>query len=93
MSAIALVCLGIFLPDGDAAAQQTGLEKIQHVIVIYQENWSFDSLYGKFAGADGLANAGERIRQMKKGRHALHDAPPAARYVEDAPSPGRPVPA
>ena len=42
-----------------------GLEKIQHVIVIYQENWSFDSLYGRFPGADGLANAGERIRQVK----------------------------
>ncbi len=66
MAAIALACLGIVLPDGDAAAQQTGLEKIQHVVVIYQENWSFDGLYGKFPGADGLANAGERVRQMKK---------------------------
>src|SRR6266487_4581367 len=66
MAAIALACLGIVLPDGDAAAQQTGLEKIQHVVVIYQENWSFDGLYGRFPGADGIANAGERIGQMKK---------------------------
>src|ERR671937_3066253 len=52
--------------DSRGAAQLAGLDKIQHVIVIYQENWSFDSLYGKFPGAEGLANAGERIRQMKK---------------------------
>ncbi len=52
--------------DSRGAAQLAGLEKIHHVIVIYQENWSFDSLYGKFPGADGRANAGERIRQMKR---------------------------
>src|ERR1700732_775192 len=48
-------------------AQTDGLQKINHVIVIYQENWSFDSLYGRFPGADGLANAAERIRQVKQG--------------------------
>jgi phospholipase C len=31
--------------------------RIQNVIVIYQENWSFDSLYGLFPGANGIANA------------------------------------
>src|SRR5438045_2096762 len=34
-----------------------GLEKLNHVIVIYMENWSFDSLYGEFAGAEGLSSA------------------------------------
>lgn len=29
--------------------------KIKHVVVIYQENWSFDALYGSFPGANGLA--------------------------------------
>src|SRR5207302_3832395 len=43
-----------------------GLDQIQHVVVVYMENWSFDSLYGKFPGANGIANAGERARQMKK---------------------------
>jgi len=54
------------MPGDSQRAGSTGVEKIQHVIVIYQENWSFDGLYGKFPGADGLANAGERIRQLKK---------------------------
>lgn len=30
---------------------------IRNVVVIYQENWSFDALYGSFPGANGLANA------------------------------------
>ena len=33
------------------------LAAVEHVIVIYQENWSFDGLFGKFPGANGLANA------------------------------------
>ena len=61
---VALLC--VLFSAGQVAAQSAGLKKIQHVIAIYQENWSFDGLYGKFPGADGLASAGERIRQMKK---------------------------
>ena len=61
-----LCAILIALPGDGVVAQPAGLEKIQHVIVIYQENWSFDGLYGRFPGADGIANAGERIRQMKK---------------------------
>ena len=64
--AMALWCLAVVLPAGDAVAQPAGPEKIQHVIVIYQENWSFDGLCGKFPGASGIANVGERIRQLKK---------------------------
>src|SRR5262245_1262584 len=33
------------------------LARIDHIVVIYQENWSFDSLFGKFPGANGTANA------------------------------------
>lgn len=36
------------------------------MIVIYQENWSFDGLYGKFPGANGIANAGDALKQVKK---------------------------
>jgi acid phosphatase len=31
--------------------------KVNHIVVIYQENWSFDAQYGKFPGANGIANA------------------------------------
>jgi len=36
-----------------------GIKKINHVVVIYMENHSFDNLYGQFEGADGLSNASE----------------------------------
>jgi phospholipase C len=42
----------------------TRLQEIKHIIVIYQENWSFDSLYGQFPGADGLANSFDAIPQL-----------------------------
>ena len=32
--------------------------KVNHIIVIYQENWSFDSLYGHFPGATGPPRLG-----------------------------------
>lgn len=32
-------------------------QKINHIIIIYQENWGFDSLYGNFPGVNGYANA------------------------------------
>lgn len=37
-------------------AVQRDLTRINHVIVIYLENRSFDNLYGEFVGADGLAD-------------------------------------
>jgi acid phosphatase len=33
------------------------LAKVQHIVVIYGENRSFDNLYGNFPGANGLARA------------------------------------
>jgi acid phosphatase len=43
-----------------------GAERVQHVIVIYMENWSFDGQFGLFPGANGIANAGDTIRQVRK---------------------------
>jgi phospholipase C len=38
----------------DTARADTGIHKIRHVIVIMQENESFDSFFGTFPGADGF---------------------------------------
>jgi phospholipase C len=35
-------------------SRQTGIHKIQHVIMIMQENRSFDNYFGTFPGADGI---------------------------------------
>ncbi len=37
-----------------AAPTLTGIHKIQHVVVIMQENRSFDSYFGTYPGADGI---------------------------------------
>jgi phospholipase C len=47
-----------------AQAAPDGLGKIEHIVVIYLENRSFDHLYGHFPGANGLANAGEAAVQV-----------------------------
>jgi len=36
------------------SAAETGIHKIKHVIVIMQENRSFDSYFGSYPGADGI---------------------------------------
>ncbi|MDP9227404.1 MAG: phosphoesterase, partial [Actinomycetota bacterium] len=40
-----------------AARGNDQLGKIQHIVVIYEENHSFDNLYGGWEGVNGLANA------------------------------------
>ncbi len=42
--------------------------RIHHIIVIYQENWSFDGLYGKFPGCNNLDSAGSIVQLDKEGR-------------------------
>jgi phospholipase C len=49
-------------PSAPSAAD---LKRIEHVIVIYQENWSFDGLYGQFPGADGV-RFGTPVKQLEK---------------------------
>ena len=39
------------------ASDLSGLQRIEHVVVIYAENRSFDHLYGLFPGAEGIAQA------------------------------------
>jgi phospholipase C len=37
-----------------ASSGDQGIHKIRHVVVIMQENRSFDSYFGTFRGADGI---------------------------------------
>jgi phospholipase C len=40
--------------SADAAPALTGIHKIRHVVIIMQENRSFDSYFGTYPGADGI---------------------------------------
>ena len=42
---------------GDAGDGGSTLGSINHFVVIYMENHSFDNLYGEFPGVEGLSNA------------------------------------
>ncbi|HEY0583064.1 MAG TPA: alkaline phosphatase family protein, partial [Chloroflexota bacterium] len=65
--ALLLAVATLVAPTATAQSHTDGLrQKINHVVVIYQENWSFDSLYGKFPGANGFDQAGPTTPQVDK---------------------------
>jgi phospholipase C len=49
-----LVLALLAAPGVRATAPSDGIHKIQHVVIIMQENRSFDSYFGTFPGADGI---------------------------------------
>ena len=51
---------------GQEGNEPGSLNKIRHIVVIYQENWSFDSLYGQFPGVDGLQNGFDTLPQYDR---------------------------
>ena len=46
---------------GHAGSSSGGIHKIKHVVVIMQENRSFDSYFGTYPGADGLPTSGDQF--------------------------------
>src|ERR1700731_653968 len=65
----------------------TDLEKIQHVVVIYAENRSFDNLYGLFPGANGIANATpEQYTQVDNDGRVLPHWPPVWKGKDAGPA-------
>jgi phospholipase C len=62
------------------------LSDLRHIVVVYQENWSFDSLYGRFPGARGWADAGT-VRQVDASGAPLTSLPQPV--AEDGKTAGR----
>ena len=54
---VLVVVLGMGACVSLSSGGGAGLEKIEHIVVIYAENRSFDHLYGLFPGANGIAKA------------------------------------
>jgi len=50
---LALLACGLANPAG-ARAELEGIHKIQHVVVIMQENRTFDTYFGTYPGANGI---------------------------------------
>jgi acid phosphatase len=56
---------------------RVGLNKIQHIVIIYAENRSFDNLYGEFPNANGIKFASTESRQqIDTDGHVLPYLPP-----------------
>src|SRR5437899_2378534 len=54
---VTAIAAGPALATVEASSSQGGLSGINHIVVIYEENHSFDNLYGLWEGVNGLANA------------------------------------
>ncbi len=61
-----------------ASSTPRGIDRIEHVVVLFQENWSFDSLFGKFPGARGLADAKDALPQSDRNGHVYAVLPPSS---------------
>ncbi|HEX3227036.1 MAG TPA: alkaline phosphatase family protein [Gaiellaceae bacterium] len=53
-AAVAFACLACGGPAAAHSTSLTGIHKIRHVVIIMQENRSFDSYFGTYPGADGI---------------------------------------
>src|SRR4051794_3162391 len=62
--------------SAEPAKPVPGLEKVNHIIVIYLENRIFDNLYGLFPGADGIAQAASAPPQVDKSGKPYETLPP-----------------
>src|ERR1039458_6138613 len=51
---LVVVGVGVVTSSNPATARATGIKVIKHVIVITQENRSFDQYFGTYRGADGF---------------------------------------
>jgi phospholipase C len=58
LALLSLVALGVAAGCGGSAPQarspRAGIQKIKHVIIVMQENRSFDHYFGTYPGADGI---------------------------------------
>ncbi len=98
MTARRVAALGaVLLVIAACASGQRGpspLAGIEHVIVIYQENWSFDALFGTFPGASGIASASPTsIAQTDKDGRPFATLPPSIDTRPAIPVPDPRIPA
>jgi phospholipase C len=59
-----------------SATERLPIDAIEHIVVIYLENRSFDNLFGMFPGANGLSNAGPSAIQVDASNVPYATLPP-----------------
>ena len=58
-----------------------GIQKIRHVVMIVQENRSFDSYFGTYPGADGIPAKRRKVHRVPARPGAWHLRPAVSRLV------------
>ncbi len=84
--ALAMPAQAQYVP-GIATRVPPELAKIGHIVVIFEENRSFDNLFGNFPGADGLANAGPAATQRDRDGQPYATLPPVLDTGAKPPAP------
>src|SRR5690349_5358900 len=87
-----LTLIGLTLAGCTAASSPQGpappaLGKLDHIVVVYLENRSFDNLFGEFPGADGLRNAGGKATQVSLDGKPYRTLPPVMDTAKTPPVP------
>jgi phospholipase C len=83
-AAVAVVAVGCATLPTDRA----GLDRLEHIVIIYAENRSFDHLYGLFPGANGLARATpEQTLQVDHDGQPMASLPPVWKTGTTEPDP------
>jgi len=63
-------------------SERLPIDAIEHIVVIYLENRSFDNLFGMFPGANGLSNAGVSAIQVDARNVPYATLPPVVHPVK-----------
>ena len=82
--ALALTGL-LVVPGSPLAAPTDPLSKIGHIVMIFEENRSFDTMFGDFPDANGRANAGDAARQVDPNGVPYQFLPPVMNTNERPP--------
>jgi len=81
----------ILVAPAAQAAPPDGLDKINHIVVVYLENRSFDNMFGRFPGADGLEQAKSAAVQVDKDGKPYAVLPPILDEKTKQPDPRFPA--
>src|SRR5215468_7624197 len=68
--------------SNDRKQSEAAVKALNHIIIIYQENWSFDALYGQFPGASGYALSFDTLPQ-----YDVTASPPYSQLIYKTPRP------
>jgi phospholipase C len=94
---LSLALLGAAIAAAPATAReskpQPRLEQLEHIVVLYLENHSYDNLFGLFPGAEGLSKAGKRAIQVDQDGKPYATLPPVPAPGSKPPAPDPRFPA